>query len=152
MANIKLDRLAHSYVPEPQRPEDFALGSTREDYHFWKGCASQPTPTSDPGQTATPTTVNDLELTRQMAPTLAKVVGEDQVDVLEPTMGGEDFAYFANEVPGFFFRLGMVKPGTVSGGHHTPTFLADDGSVPVGMRAMSSLLLDYLESRRGLVP
>jgi amidohydrolase len=100
----------------------------------------------------TPTTINDLELTERMAPTLTRVLGDENVEVLEPTMGGEDFAYFANEVPGFFFRLGMVKPGTVSGGHHTPTFLADDGSVPVGMRAMSNLLLDYLESRRGLVP
>ena len=100
----------------------------------------------------TPTTINDLELTQVMAPTLTRVMGDENVKVLEPTMGGEDFAYFANEVPGFFFRLGMVKPGTVSGGHHTPTFLADDASVPVGMRAMSNLLLDYLESRQGLVP
>ncbi len=83
-----------------------------------------------------------------MAPTLAKIVGAEHVEVLEPTMGGEDFAYFANEVPGFFFRLGMVKQGVVSGGHHTPTFQADDSSVPVGMRAMSNLLLDYLKSRR----
>jgi len=39
----------------------------------------------------------------------------------------------------------MVKPGTVSGDHHTPTFLADDSCVPVGVKAMSYLLLDYLE-------
>ncbi|HEX2190035.1 MAG TPA: hypothetical protein VHG51_14105, partial [Longimicrobiaceae bacterium] len=52
--------------------------------------------------------------------------------------------YFANRVPGLFFRLGTVKPGTVSGGHHTPTFMADDASIPVGMRVMSGLLLDYL--------
>jgi len=95
----------------------------------------------------TPATINDAALTAQMAPTLERIVGEDQVDVLEPTMGGEDFAYFANEVPGFYFRLGMVKPGTESGGHHTPTFRADDGSVPIGMRAMASLVLDYLASR-----
>jgi amidohydrolase len=95
----------------------------------------------------TPATLNDLTLTDQMAPTLARVVGADHVDVLEPTMGGEDFAFFANEVPGFFFRLGMVAPGVESGGHHTPTFRADDASIAVGMRAMSNLLLDYLRSR-----
>jgi amidohydrolase len=97
----------------------------------------------------TPATINDLALTDQMAPTLASVVGRDHVEVLDPTMGGEDFAYYANEVPGFFFRLGMVKPGTESGGHHTPTFMADDASIPVGMRAMSNLLLDYLRARQG---
>lgn len=97
----------------------------------------------------TPATINDAELAERMAPTLARVVGPDHVDILDPTMGGEDFAYFANEVPGFFFRLGTVKPGTTSGGHHTPTFMADDASVPVGMRAMSNVLLDYLEEEAG---
>ena len=57
----------------------------------------------------------------------------------------EDFSHFANETPGFFFFLGTVKPGTTSGDHHTPTFMADDGAVPVGMRAMSMVLLDYLQ-------
>jgi amidohydrolase len=95
----------------------------------------------------TPATINDPALAERMAPTLARVVGSDEVRVLDPVMGGEDFAYFANEVPGFFFRLGMVAPGVESGGHHTPTFQADDSSVPVGMRAMSNLLLDFLRSR-----
>ena len=62
-------------------------------------------------------------------------------------MGGEDFAYFANEVPGFFYRRGSVRPGTVAGGQHTPTFAADDASIAIGMRAMSNLLLEYLKSR-----
>jgi amidohydrolase len=93
----------------------------------------------------TPATINDIALSEQMAPTLERVVGNDKVDLLEPTMGGEDFAYFANEVPGFFFRLGMVAPGTTSGGHHTPDFQADDSSIPVGMRAMANVLMDYLE-------
>ena len=95
----------------------------------------------------TPATINDLALSDRMAPTLAKVVGKDRVKVIEPTMGGEDFAYFANEVPGFFFRLGMVKPGTTSGDHHTPTFRADDSAIPVGMRAMANLVLDYLRTQ-----
>jgi amidohydrolase len=96
----------------------------------------------------TPATINNLALTDQMAPTLAMVAGKDNVKVLAPTMGGEDFAYYANEIPGFFFRLGMVKPGTESGGHHTPTFRADDSSIAIGMKAMATLVLDYLASQR----
>ena len=84
-----------------------------------------------------------------MAPTLASVVGSENVEVLDPTMGGEDFAYYANEVPGFFFRLGMVEPGTESGGHHTPTFMADDASVPIGMRVMANLLVNFLNQAVG---
>lgn len=94
-----------------------------------------------------PATINDESLSARMAPTLHGIVGEENVQVLDPVMGGEDFSYFANEVPGFFFRLGITLPGTETGGHHTPTFRADDASVPIGMRAMSNLLLDYLRSR-----
>ena len=63
-------------------------------------------------------------------------------------MGGEDFAYYANEIPGFFFRLGQVVPGGRSGGHHTPDFQADNSAVPVGILAMTNLLLDYLKAGR----
>ena len=96
----------------------------------------------------TPATINDPTLAAQMLPTLRRVVGEDNVLDLDPTMGGEDFAYFANEVPGFFFRLGQVVPGGRSGGHHTPDFQADNSAVPVGIRAMTNLLLDYLKAER----
>ncbi len=94
----------------------------------------------------TPATINDRDLTRQMVPSAAAVIGAGNVVELEPTMGGEDFALFANEVPGFFFRLGMREPGTTSGGHHTPTFQADDASIPVGIRVMARILLDYLHT------
>lgn len=95
-----------------------------------------------------PATVNHVGLTRESIPVLERVLGKGNVKQLPPTMGGEDFAYFANVVPGFFYRLGMVRPGTVSGDHHTPTFLADDSSVAVGIRAMSNLLVDYLERHK----
>lgn len=95
-------------------------------------------------QRGTPSTINDPELTAQMVPSLRASVGEENVRELPPTMGGEDFAYFANEVPGFFYRLGIDKEGTVNGPHHSPTFRADDRSVPIGMRVMANVLLDYL--------
>lgn len=95
-----------------------------------------------------PATINNVPLTRQSVPALERVVGKENVKQLPPTMGGEDFAYFANVIPGFFYRLGMVKSGTTSGDHHTPTFLADDSCIPVGIKAMSYLLLDYLERHR----
>jgi len=52
-----------------------------------------------------------------------------------------------NEVPGFFYRR-HLKPGTTSGGHHTPTYRADDSMIPVGVEAMSFLLLDYLSRHK----
>ena len=92
-----------------------------------------------------PLTSNNLELTAQFVPTLERVVGKDKVRQVPPTTGAEDFSYFSNIVPGFYFWIGVVPPGKASGGHHTPTFYAADESVPIAMRLMSTLVVDYLE-------
>lgn len=91
-----------------------------------------------------PATVNDPALTGRVEPILQRILGAERVKTTQPVMAGEDFSYFANQVPGFLFWLGVVKPGTTSGGLHTPNFRADDGAVPVGMRVLSRLLVDYL--------
>jgi amidohydrolase len=93
-----------------------------------------------------PVTINDLDLTTRMAPSLTRVVGADNVSVLDPATGAEDFAYFANEVPGFYYRLGTLAPGGTSGGLHTPDFQGADGAVPVGMEVMANVVLDFLRS------
>jgi amidohydrolase len=93
-----------------------------------------------------PATVNDPALSRTTRPALERAVGKANVLDAEPTMGGEDFAYFANVIPGFYYRLGTLKPGTTSGGLHTPTFRGDDGAIAVGVRTMSRALVDYLET------
>ena len=93
---------------------------------------------------AYPLTTNDSALYRRMHPTLVRALGAKKVVRSTPTTAGEDFSYFANEVPGFFYFLGTRKQGGSSGGHHTPTFLADDGAIAVGVRAMTMLVLDYL--------
>ena len=95
----------------------------------------------------TPVVMNDRELTAWAVRVLEDVVGPERVSLADPWMAGEDFAYFADEVPGFFYFLGTQKPGTTSGGHHSPTFRADDSALPVGMRAMAQLVWRYLEDR-----
>src|SRR5688572_16833228 len=95
-----------------------------------------------------PATINHIQLTRDTVPALERVVGKQHVTRIPPAMGSEDFSFFANEVPGFFYRLGQVKAGTTSGDHHTPTFLADDSSIPVGIKAMSFLVVDYLSRHK----
>lgn len=95
-------------------------------------------------QKTAPPTVNDPALTAESRAILEKSLGAENYVVSEPTMGGEDFAFFANAVPSYYFRLGTLGAGTTSGGLHTPTFRGDDGAVPVGIRAMSRLVADYL--------
>ena len=91
-----------------------------------------------------PANVSDPGLVRKMLPAIERTVGEENVTILRPWMAADDFAYFAAEVPAFFFHLGTVKPGAKSGNNHTPTFMADDAAILVGVRVISSILLDYL--------
>jgi amidohydrolase len=91
-----------------------------------------------------PMTVNDPELTARLVPTLERLAGAGNIRRVPPTTGAEDFSYFSNLVPGFYFNLGVVPEGKTSGGHHTPTFYADDAAVPIAMKMMSALVLDYL--------
>jgi amidohydrolase len=95
-----------------------------------------------------PATINNVELTRETVPALQRVVGKSHVTRIPPSIASEDFSFFATEIPGFYYRLGSVKPGTVSGDHHTPTFLADDSAIPVGIKAMSFVVLDYLSRHK----
>lgn len=95
-------------------------------------------------KTNAPVTVNDPALTAKARAALEKILGAEKVVEVKPTMGGEDYAFFANVVPGFYFRLGVVAPGTTSGPIHSPNFRADDSAVPVGMKAVARLVAEAL--------
>ncbi|HEX7046193.1 MAG TPA: M20 family metallopeptidase [Gammaproteobacteria bacterium] len=94
----------------------------------------------------TPAVINDPALSEWAGETLRSELADVEVQQMEPTMGGEDFAYFSNVVPGFYFRLGTLNPEEGSGGLHTPTFRADGSSIPVGIKAMTALVTEYLEN------
>jgi amidohydrolase len=95
---------------------------------------------------AYPLTSNDSALYERMKPSMQRVLG-DKLVTAQPTTGGEDFSFFANEVPGLFLFLGGRKVGGTTGGHHTPTFQVDDASIPVGMKVMTTLVMDFLSGR-----
>ena len=99
-------------------------------------------------QNNTAITYNDEELTAQMLPTLQKVAGADHVNLVKATTGGEDFSFFQEEVPGFYFFLGGMTPGnTTPYPHHTPDFMIDDDGLLLGVKTMSQLTLDYLNAQ-----
>ncbi len=93
-----------------------------------------------------PALINHAALTAWARERLVARLGADQVEVNRPVMGAEDFAWFAQRVPGLYFRLGATAPGTKNSGLHTPTYRADDGAVAVGMRAMAGLVVDFLKA------
>ncbi len=90
-------------------------------------------------------TYNDPELVVQMLPTIQRAAGEVNVQTQNAVTGAEDFSYFQEKVPGFFFFLGGMTPGnSVSFPHHTPDFLIDDSGLLLGVKALTEMSLDYL--------
>jgi len=94
----------------------------------------------------TPATVNDDALAARVRRSLEAALGADNVTTATPTMGGEDFAYFANTMPAVYFEIGTREPGGKSGGLHTPDFRGSDLAVEAGMKAMSRIVVDFLAS------
>ncbi|MFN0120710.1 MAG: M20 family metallopeptidase [Blastocatellia bacterium] len=94
-----------------------------------------------------PPTINNLALVRRTLPTLRRVNGEAGVVPSPPSMGGEDFAWYAREIPGFFFWLGVGnRTMGITAGPHTPDFDVDEKAIATGVKTMAAVALDYLES------
>lgn len=98
-------------------------------------------------QDGTAITYNDKALTKQMLPTLVKVAGKENVNLINAITGAEDFSYYQQEVPGLFFFLGgtpLDMDPKLAPSHHTPDFFVDDSGMLLGVKALSQLTLDYL--------
>ena len=93
----------------------------------------------------TPVTTNDPILTRSMVPTLERVVGQDRVSISPRTTTAEDFSYYQQKVPGLFLFLGVANPQDPSPApNHSPYFYADERALPVGVKLLTHLAVDYL--------
>ncbi len=98
-------------------------------------------------QNNTSITFNDPDLTAQVLPSIQRAAGETNVQIMKATTGGEDFSYFQEEVPGVYFFLGGMTPGTTeSFPHHTPDFMIDDSGMLLGVKAFTNITLDYLNN------
>jgi amidohydrolase len=94
-----------------------------------------------------PVTSNDIALTARMIPTLQRAAGAKNVAEHGATTASEDFSRYAQKVPGLFVSLGVTPPTKdwrTAAPNHSPLFEADEAALPVGVRVMSSLALDYL--------
>jgi amidohydrolase len=94
-----------------------------------------------------PVTVNDPALTDSMVGTLRRVAGAENVRVGPLTGTSEDFSHYQQRVPGLFFFLGVTPkdrdPKTVPT-NHSPLFFADESALPIGVRALTNLALDFM--------
>ncbi len=92
-------------------------------------------------------TANDPALTEQMLPTMGRVVGEQNLFPAGLQTPSEDFSAYQQKVPGLFVFLGIVPEGkdpAAAPRNHSPNFYADEAALPVGVRLMTSLAMDWL--------
>ncbi|MFN5945733.1 MAG: M20 family metallopeptidase [Phycisphaerae bacterium] len=90
-----------------------------------------------------PVTMNDAEATDTFFRIARGAFGGDCVDTIEqPTMGGEDFAYYGQRVPACFFLLGLKPRGASTYPTlHQPDFDFNDDALPIGIRALTECAL-----------
>ncbi len=96
---------------------------------------------------ATPVTYNDPSLTNNMLPALEAAAGDGNVLLRKAVTGAEDFSFFAQEAPGFYFFLGGMPAGTDPAdapAHHTPEFYVSEDGLMVGVKALAFCALKYL--------
>jgi hippurate hydrolase len=94
----------------------------------------------------TPAGTNDPRLVGECREVFRRVLGEENEIVYEPSLGGEDFAYYGRQVPAFQFRLGVGRPDREMSLHQT-TFDPDERALALGARIAAELVWDQL--RRG---
>lgn len=101
-----------------------------------------------PYTTYYPVTYNNPALTEKMLPSIKETVGNDNLTLMPPKTGAEDFSFFAKEVPGFFFFLGGKPANATSAApHHTPDFFLDESSFRYGIKAFCYMVIDYSEKK-----
>jgi amidohydrolase len=98
-----------------------------------------------------PITYNNPELTQRMVPTLERVAGQENAAQVPPATGAEDFSYFEQEIPGLYFFLGVIPdsvPLTEAAPNHSPYFFADEAALPLGVRALANLTVDFMAGQK----
>jgi amidohydrolase len=94
-----------------------------------------------------PAVWNHPEETRRVAELAKHIVGDDRVLSMPAMMGGEDFAYYTQKIPGTFFFVGGRNPDIQAEfPHHHPRFDVDERSMLITGKLFVSAVLNYLSN------
>jgi amidohydrolase len=94
-------------------------------------------------------TVNNPALTSRMVPSLKRAAGEANVFETKPITASEDFSFFAQKVPSFYFFIGVTPEGTMltkAAPNHSPRFFIDEAALPTALRALVYVAFDYTQT------
>ena len=137
-----LNGTVRTFDPEIRRQVLTRLTATAE--HVAEASGARAVVTVDSGY---PVNVSNPALVARMVPTLRWSAGATAVHETPANLASEDFSYFAQRAPGMFVTLGVTPAGqdpAKAASNHSPLFFADEHALPIGVRTMAGLAVDYL--------
>ena len=93
--------------------------------------------------------INNEELSREIEETAREVVGEENVEVMPPSMGGEDFSAYGQRAPSAFYLIGAGNEERgITAPHHHPRFDIDEDALGIGLKMHLAAVLRLLGDER----
>lgn len=146
---------AYNVIPETVRLSGTIRALTMDRFRWLqdrvKSLAAQVAAANDCSATiefhgeAYPPTVNDAAVWSDVQDIGAELLGREAVHEIPPVMGGEDFAFYAERVPGCFVGLGVSNEATGCTYHvHHPKFKVDEDALPIGSALHACFALQSL--------
>ena len=86
-----------------------------------------------------PPAVNHPRGVRRLTRAAEEMLGPDSVTPTEQSLGGEDFSWMLQQVPGALARLGVRTPGRQCPDIHQPTFVVDEACIAVGLKVLAEV-------------
>jgi len=84
-----------------------------------------------------------------IAAAVDRVLGPDAITAAPQSLGGEDFAWYLESIPGSLFRLGTSAPGSVDEFDiHQPMFDVDEEAIAVGVKVMTATALTAIGTKQ----
>jgi len=135
---------------DPQQRESIVKNIERMVVNIAEASGASATFELDPG--SNPVVRNDSALTERVLPSLRRVAGAANVRPVPLVTGAEDFAFFGQKVPSFFYFVGVTPRDQnmlTAASNHSPLFYVDEAAIPMASRTFANLALDYLEGDSG---
>jgi hippurate hydrolase len=89
--------------------------------------------------------INDEAMTQKCMAYSGDLFGESNIENLDIRMTAEDFAYYTQEIPGVFYRLGIAnKSKGIDSSLHTSTFNIDEEALKTGMANLAWIAASFL--------
>ena len=90
-----------------------------------------------------PPAVNHPRGVRRLTRSAEDMLGPDAVTATQQSLGGEDFSWMLQRVPGALARLGVRTPGKACPDIHQATFIVDEACIPVGLKVLSEVATTF---------